>query len=65
MVSAESLLIFPYWEIPFTVHTDVSDKQLGTVIIQNNRPIAFFSIILSKTQRNYTMNEKKSIAIVE
>ena len=43
MVSAETLLIYPDWIIPFTVHTDASDKQLGAVISPNNKPIGFFS----------------------
>ena len=65
MVFSETLLSYPYWKIPFTVHTDVSDKQLDAVIIQNNKPIAFFSRILSKPQHNYTTNEKELLAIVE
>ena len=36
MVSAETLLGYPYWRIPLTVHTYAYDKQLGAVIIQNN-----------------------------
>ena len=34
MVSTETLLNYPYWTIPFTVHNDASDKQLGAVISQ-------------------------------
>ena len=64
MVSSETLLIYPDWKIPFTVHTDVSDKQLDAFISQNNKPTDFFSIILSKPQRNYTTNEKELLAIV-
>ena len=32
MVSDENLLSYPFWTIPFTVHTDASDKQLGVVL---------------------------------
>ena len=52
MVSSETLLSYPYWKLLFTVHTDDYDKQLGPVIVQNNKSIAFFSRKLSKTQRN-------------
>ena len=40
------------------VYTDASDKQFGAVISQNNKPIAFFSRIISNPQRHYsaTMN---------
>ena len=52
MVSAETLLCYQDWKIPFTVNTDDSDKQLGAVICQNNKPIALFSTRISNTQRN-------------
>ena len=65
MVSAQKLLSYPYWKLTFIVHTDASDKQLGDVISHNNKPIAFFSRILIKPQRNCTMTEKEILAIVE
>ena len=65
MVSAKTLLSYPDWKLTFPVHTDASDKQLGTVIIHNNKHIAFFSIILIKPQRNYTTTEKELLIIVE
>ena len=45
MVSTETLIIYPGWELTFTVHTYTSNKQLGSVISQNNKPISFFSRI--------------------
>ena len=54
MLYAETLLIYPYWKIPFMVHTNVSGKQFIGVISQNNKPIKFFSMIISKPKRNYT-----------
>ena len=65
MVSSETLVSYPCWKIPFTVHTAAYYKQLGAVIIQNNKHIAFFSIILRKPQQNYTTTEKKLLAILE
>ena len=63
MVSDDNLLSYADWTIPFTGHTYASDKKLVAVISQNNKPIAFFLIILSKTQCNYTTNKKEMLAI--
>ena len=38
MVSDETILSFTDWIIPVTLHTYASDKQLGSVISQNNKP---------------------------
>ena len=65
MVSAETLLRDPDQKLPFTFHNNASDKKLGDVISQKNRPIAFFSTRFNKTQRNYTKTEKELIVIVE
>ncbi len=37
---------------PFEIYTDASSTQLGAVITQDNRPIAFFSRKLSEMQQN-------------
>ena len=65
MVSAETLLSYPDWKMTFTVHTDASDKQLGAVVSQNNKPISFLSRKLRKPQRNYMTTKKELLAIVE
>ena len=65
MVQTETLLTYPDWMIPFTIHTDASDDQLGAVISQNNKPIAFFSRKLSMAQCNYATTEKELLAIIE
>ena len=54
------LLSYPDWKLPFTVHTDASDKQLGAVINKNNKPTAFFSRILSNPELN-TLETRKSL----
>ena len=65
MVSVETLLSSTYWKLSFTFHTDDSDKQLGDVISQNNKHIAFLSRKLINAQRNCTMTEKELLVIVE
>ena len=46
------------------IYTDASTKQLGAVITQDNRPIAFFSRKLSDAQSKYTVTELELLAIV-
>ena len=58
MVSTKTLLSYPDWKIPFTVHTDSYDKQLGAVIIQNNKQTSLLSIIPINPQRICTITEK-------
>ena len=40
-------------------------KQLGEVITQGNKPIAFFSRKLTETQQRYSVTEIELLAIVE
>jgi hypothetical protein len=46
-------------------YTDASSTQLGAVIVQDNRPITFFSRKLSKMQQKYSVTEIELLAIVE
>jgi hypothetical protein len=59
------MLSFPDFNKPFEIHTDASDYQLGSVIMQDRRPIAFYSRKLNSAQRNYTTGEREMLSIVE
>ena len=65
MVCAETLLNDLHWKLLFIVNTYAPDKQVGAVIIHNNKPIDFFSRILSTPQGNYNTTKKELLAIVE
>ncbi len=49
----------------FEIYIDASSKQLGAVITQENRPIAFVSWKLSNMQCKYSFTEIELLAIVE
>ena len=59
------VLAYPDFTKPFEIYTDASTKQLGAVITQENRPIAFFSRKLTVPQRKYSVTKIELLAIVE
>ena len=65
LVAKETILDYPDFSKNFTIHTDASDVKLGAVIMQEVKPLAFYSQKLSKVKINYTMTEKELISIVE
>jgi hypothetical protein len=58
-------LAYPDYSKVFKIYVDTSRKQLGAVIMQENKPIALFSWKLSTTQRKYSVTKIELLAIVE
>ena len=65
IITDDVMLSFPDFNKPFEIHTDASDYQLGAVIMQERKPIAFYSRKLNSAQRNYTTGEREMLSIVE
>ncbi len=64
-IAKEVVLAYLDFTKQFEVYTDASTMQLGSLVTQGNRPIAFFSRKLSVTQTKYSVTEIKLLAIVE
>ena len=58
-------LAYPNFNLPFDIYTDASTSQLGSVIQQNDSPIAFYSRKLTDAQTRYTVTELELLSIVE
>jgi len=64
-ICKEVLLSFPDFSQPFEIYTDASDRQLGAVLMQGNKTLAFYSKKLLPAQLNYGVGEKEMLSIVE
>ncbi|OWY95960.1 LOW QUALITY PROTEIN: hypothetical protein PHMEG_00033895 [Phytophthora megakarya] len=65
MVAKQVLLQYPDYNLPFEVYTDASAHQLGGVIMQEAKPLAFWSKKYNQAQEQYTMNKSELLSIVE
>ena len=65
MIRREVLKGYPDFNAPFEIHTDASKLQLGAVISQKGKPIAFYSRNMNSAQHSYTTTEKELLSIVE
>jgi hypothetical protein len=64
-IARDVVLAYPDYTEVFEIYIDASSEQLGAVITQKNRPIAFFSRKLSVAQRKHSVTEIELLAIVE
>ena len=59
------VLAYPDYLQEFEIYTDSLSKQLGAVITQGDKTIAFFSRKLTETHQHYSVTEIELLAIVE
>ena len=65
MLSKEALLSFPDFTKPFHLYSDASDWQLGATVVQEGKPLGFYTRKLNSAQKNYTVGERELLGIVE
>jgi hypothetical protein len=51
--------------MPFHLYTDASNHQLGAVIMQDKKPIDFYSRKLNTAQKRYTATERELLSAIE
>ncbi len=61
--------ISPNWQVEFHVHTNASLFVVGAMLFQNvtrnnDRPIVYASRVLNKVEHNYSIIERKPLAMV-
>ena len=49
---------------PVTLATDASEKAIGAVLTQSNKPVIFVSRVLTDSERRYSNIEREALAVV-
>ena len=61
----EAELAFPDSTKQFDLYSNVSDVQLSATLVQDAKPLGFYTIKLNAAQTNYIVGEKELLDLVE
>lgn len=64
MITEAPVLAYYNPKLPKTLSVDASSKGLGATILQQGRPIAYASRVLTSSKRNYAQIEKEALVVV-
>lgn len=58
------MLALPDYNEEFVVETDACHSEIGVVLLQKGKPIAYFSKVLAMKHRDKSIYEKKYLALL-
>ena len=64
MITTEAKLAFLDFSKLFHLYTDASDIQLGATLVQDGKPLGFYTKKLNNSQQSYTVGETELLGIV-
>ncbi len=64
VMAQDCLLAYPNHNKPFDIYIDPSSYQMGAYIVQDVKPVAFWSCKLNDAQLKYTVGNKELLSIV-
>ncbi len=64
LMARDCLLAYPNHNKPFHIYTDAFSYQIGAYIVQDDKPVAYWSRKLNNAQQKYTVGYKESLSIV-
>ncbi len=63
LIADDALAAYPDHNKQFDIYTDTSDFQLGACVIQEGRPVAYFSCKLTKSWQNYRSGGARKVTL--
>ena len=64
IIATDCINTYPDHSKPFHIYTDALEYQVGAAIIQEGKPVAYFSQERSPAQMKYSTTEKELLSIV-